>query len=395
MKLRAPHLVGLGLIAAGLVAVVVILLTGIGRTASPFAIGTTTVHGVVGSEKEAFFEDPDVVKAFAKHGLDVEVVTSGSWRMAELPDLAENDFAFPASPIAAEHITEHVEGSIATHEPFFSPMAIATFEPIMAVLAKNGIADDEGGVWTIDMGRYLDLVEQGTRWSGLDQEGLAAPYEPDRNVFITSTDIRSSNSAGMYLALAAYVLNGNSVISSEADADRYLDALSKLFTQQGYTDASSAGPFEDYLNLGIGAVPMVMVYEAQFLEAQTHVPSRIGEGMVLAYPDPTIFSTHTGVTFSDSGEQVMRLLETDPQLAALLARHGYRVNGQNSGAFQQYVDEQGLSDTYRSPSGFVNVAQEPTYEVLDSMLERIGERYTTSGAPDATSTVQRSEEGSP
>ena len=40
--------------------------------------GMTIVRGVIGSEKEALFEDPESIEIFHKHGIDVQVMTSAS-----------------------------------------------------------------------------------------------------------------------------------------------------------------------------------------------------------------------------------------------------------------------------------------------------------------------------
>ncbi|MDJ1370615.1 hypothetical protein C7K25_04410 [Gulosibacter molinativorax] len=319
---------------------------------------------------------------FASHGYDVRVTKSGSWRMASLDGVTSNDFAFPASEIAAENIANtHGDAVVSTHKPFFSPLAIATFEPIMTLLETNGAASkDASGRWTLDMAAYLKLVEDDTRWNQL--EGAAGSYNSPRSILITSTDIRTSNSAGMYLALSSYVLNNNSVVSSQAQASEHMDLLTKLFVSQGYSGSSSTAPFDDYLSQGMGAVPMVMIYEGQFLEEQLKENSRIQDGMVLAYPSPTIFSVHTGVTFSEEGQAVMQLLETDPELATLLAEHGFRPQGQNAAAFETFLQEEQLT-SYPSTSEFVNIASEPSYEVQDAMLKRISEAYDISGAPPA------------
>lgn len=383
MKLRAPHYLGIVLIAVGVIAIIVIQLTGLGRTSTgnPFG-GTTRVDGVVGSEKVSFFNDERVREVFAQHGLDVRVTSSGSWRMATLDGLDENDFAFPASAIAAQNITTRVGGVVGTSEPFFSPMAIATFEPIMRLLEANGVAaTDASGHWQLDMAAYLDLVERDVRWNQLD--GGDETYPSPRSVLITSTDIRTSNSASMYLALAAYTLNGNDVLADRSAAAPHLPLLTRLFTAQGFSGASSTAPFEDYLSQGMGAVPMVMIYEGQFLEEQLRDGSRIADGMVLAYPSPTIFSQHSGVTFSEQGEQVMRLLESDPELASLLVEHGFRPTGTNSASFAEFLGERGIEGDYRATGDFVNVAQEPGYEMLDHLLTEIGETYDLSGAPPA------------
>ena len=328
MRLRAPHIIGIVLVALGIIAILVVQLFGIGRGAGGgggFRGDLTVVEGVVGSEKQSFFDDPAVKEAFAEHGYDVRVSSSGSFRMASLPDLNQQDFAFPASAIAARNIDDKVEGVIGTHELFFSPMAIATFVPILEILEQNGVASqDASGTWTIDMAAYLELVAADTRWNQL---AGAEGYQSPRTVMITSTDIRSSNSAAMYLSLAAFVMADNSVVTSQQQAQQMLPALSELFLAQGYSGSSSAAPFADYLAQGMGSVPMVMIYEGQFLEELTKPGSRISDQMALAYPSPTFFSTHTAVTFSEEGEAVAQLLRDGPRLAELLAVHGFRPSG--------------------------------------------------------------------
>ncbi|MBO1902219.1 hypothetical protein J4H92_09700 [Leucobacter weissii] len=388
MRLRAPHIIGIALIGLGIAAVLVVQLLGLGRGGSDGRPSgpLTVVQGVVGSEKQAFFDDPEVQRVFADHGFDVRVTSSGSLRMASLPDLAENDFAFPASAIAAKNIEDKVDGVVGTHELFFSPMAVATFQPILDLLAENGVAEQGADdKWVIDIAAYLELVAADTRWNQL--EGSEA-YASPRTVLITSTDIRSSNSAAMYLSLAAYVLADNSVVTSQTQAQKLLPELGKLFLAQGYSGSSSAAPFATYLAQGMGAVPMVMIYEGQFLEELIKENSRITDEMVLAYPSPTFFSTHTGVTFSEHGEQVMRVISEDAELARLLAVHGFRATGDNQALFTEFVAEQGLEAEFASPGSFVNIAQEPSYEVLDYLLTRIGEEYDLSGAPPAPSEAE-------
>lgn len=382
MKLRAPHYIGIALLVIGLVAALTVQLTGFGRGSQSPLRGSTVVTGVVGSEKVAFFEDPLVQDVFAEHGYDVRVQKSGSWRMASLDNLTEFDFAFPASEIAAENISATHQGAVkSSHKPFFSPIAIATFEPILNLLQQNGVAEkDAQGRWRINMAAYLKLVQDDTRWNQL--KGAASVYNSPRNVLLTSTDIRTSNSAGQYLALSAYVLNGDSVVTSQQQAGANLDLLTKLFVAQGYAGSSSTAPFENYLSQGMGAVPMVVSYEGQFLEEELRPNSRIQQGMVLAYPNPTIFSVHTGTAFTENGQAVMQLLETDPKLAELLAAHGFRPQGQNAAVFDNFVNDHNLS--FPTASEFVNLAQEPSYQVLDYLLTQIGDAYNISGAPPAT-----------
>ncbi|GAA3438312.1 hypothetical protein [Kutzneria kofuensis] len=99
----------------------VVLVTGValavifGRDATESA-QLTTVRGVIGSEKLAFFTDQRVRDAFARHGLDVRVDPAGSRPMATQTDLSKYDFAFPSSSPAADRI-QHDHANSHTYAP--------------------------------------------------------------------------------------------------------------------------------------------------------------------------------------------------------------------------------------------------------------------------------------
>ncbi len=333
----------------------------------------TTVRGVIGSEKESLFADPEAKEIFARYGLDVQVTTSGSWAMAEREGIEESDFASPSSEIAAAHIEDvHGAAVLSTTRPFYSPLAIATGETVLSVLEQNGIAEQRDGVWYLDMAAYLDAVANGRRWT--DLIGSEA-YPSSRNVMITTTDVRSSNSALMYLSLASYVLNGNAVVTGEdAARQQATESLARLFLDQGYSQSSSAGPWESFLSKGSMNQPLTLIYESQYLEAQMNEPSRVTDEMRICYPAPTIFSDHVVVAFSEAGQRVQDVLDNDPDMARVIARHGFRLNGPNSGAFSERVSEAGLAG-YAEDGTFIDAAQAPSYEVADAMLQVIEALY--------------------
>jgi hypothetical protein len=123
----------------------------------------TTVHGVIGSEKQPFFQDPAVAAVFARHGLSVQVDTAGSREIATRVDFDTYDFAFPAG----ERIRRKRKIT-AFYQPFYTPMAVGTFKPIARLLAKAGVASSlADGCWRLDMRRYLELVHKQTRWNEL------------------------------------------------------------------------------------------------------------------------------------------------------------------------------------------------------------------------------------
>jgi hypothetical protein len=322
----------------------------------------TTVRGVVGSEKQAFFEDPQVRKALADKGVKVEVEPAGSRQIATSVDLGRYDFAFPSSAPAADRIQRrrHVG---ARYTPFSSPMAIATFTPIADLLTRAGVVKHKA-VWTFDVARYLQLVSKGMRWDQLRNNTL---YPVRKNILVSTTDPRSSNSAAMYLAVAGYVANGNAVVQGATAEKKVLSTVSRLFLGQGYTDNTSEGPFGDYLSVGMGKTPLVWIYEAQFVEAAAR--GQIKPGMVLMYPSPTVLSKHTLVPFNAAGDRVGRLLSTDPELQRLAAEHGFR-----SGAGAEFAKVTAEHDV-PVVSDLIDVVDTPTYDTLEHQLAAVAKAY--------------------
>jgi hypothetical protein len=293
------------------------------------------------------------------------VQKAGSREIATSFNLQDYDFAFPAGVPAAEKIRRE-KGISRSYNAFFTPMAIASWEPIVQILVANGLAEDRGGYYAFNTEEYLALVSGGKRWSDLDNN---AEYPVNKSMLITSTDVRKSNSAAMYLALASYVANGNSVVQSQAEIDAVLPLMESLFLKQGYVEYSSAAPFEDYLVMGMGKAPLVMIYEAQFIDAASAPNGGMQPGMVLMYPEPTLFTKHILIPLSENGERLGELLENNPELQRLAIEHGFRSN--DAAYFREYVGKQQLT----LPDNLVNVVDPPSYEVLEPMIQLIEQKY--------------------
>lgn len=384
MNAVVKRVIGLGLAVLLIVGIVLAVFWGrlFGTETSPGIVpgqSLTVVAGVIGSEKKPFFQDPEVKAIFAEAGFDVQIVTAGSRQIATSVDLTAVDFVFPSSAPAAEKIKREV-GASTVYAPFYSPMAIATFTPIVGLLAEAGIASqDSGGTWRLDMAAYLAAVQAGVRWDELP--GADATYPSSRSVLISSTDIRQSNSAAMYLAMASYVANADTIVSSPESEAAVIDQMAQLFLSQGFSASSSEAPFEDYLSQGIGSKPMVMIYEAQFLGRQMSVEGSkaITDDMVLMYPQPTVLSKHTVVPLTDNGNAVGELLVNDPRLARLAAIYGFRPA--DNSVFVDALTERGVA----VPANPVDVVEPPSFETLESLITEISTRYDTP--PPATGDV--------
>jgi len=333
------------------------------------------VRGVIGSEKKPFFDDPRVQEAFRKAGFDVQVDTAGSRQIAETVDLsAYDDFAFPAGTPQAQKIKADNKATT-VYVPFSTPMVIASFEPIAKILQTAGVSKDEGGWWSFDMAAFLDLVGNDTRWNDIAGN---TDYPANKQVLITSTDVTTSNSAAMYASIASYLANGSNVVQSAEQATAVAPSVAPLFARQGYTEQSSEAPFDDYLSIGAGKTPIVMIYESQFLARALANDGSIKPGMVLMYPTPTIVSKHSLVPLSANGDKVGQLLMDDPTLQDLAVQYGFRTASPD--AFSKVLTDAGLA----TPPNLVDVVEPPTFANLEALIDAIAVEMASTSSVSTT-----------
>jgi hypothetical protein len=352
----------------------VLLLIGVGvavtysireRTQARLAIekaqARITVRILTGSEKEHFLEDPELSGVLAAQGISITLQKAGSREIAIRPDLKSFDVAFPAGAHAAVKIAQNA-GSKRVFTSFYTPMAVASWKSLIPVLEKSGLVSRKNGAYFIvDMAKLLDLMEKGERWKDLPGNDA---YSVGKSILVTTTDVRKSNSGAMYLALAAYLANGNNVVDNDTDANRVAAKMVGLFSRQGFQESSSAGPFEDYTAMGIGKAPLVMIYEQQFLEyilAHAHP----NPDMVLLYPQPTILSKHTLVALSDNGARFAQEMISDPKVGSIAQRYGFRT--QDSTELFAAVEAKKLT----IPRTIVDVIDPPTYDILEKLINQV------------------------
>jgi hypothetical protein len=358
------------------VGLAIVLIAGVGYgivssiTSTVGQARVATVQGLIGSEKQTFFADSRVKAALRRGGFDVTVQTAGSRQIASM-DLSKQDFAFPAGVPAAEKIRREHSGTT-SFVTFYTPMAIASWTPIVDILKRAGVAHDQAGYTALDMEAFIRLVSNNTRWK--DLAGNTA-YPVNKSVLITSTDVRKSNSAAMYLALTSYVANGDNIVENDQQIDAVLPTVSPLFLKQGFVENSSDAPFEDYLVQGMGKSPMVMIYESQYVERAAANDGTIRPEMVLMYPQPTILSKHTLVALSPAGARLGEFLTNDPEMRSLATTFGFRTT--DTAGFHSFIASHSLT----VPDSLIDVIDPPTYETMERMIGRLEQLYGSSASP--------------
>ena len=324
------------------------------------------LRGLIGSEKETFFADARVQKALALQGITVSVEKAGSRAIAGRYDATKFDFGFPSGAPAAQQLRSLSKASN-VFTPFYTPIVFASWRPIAEILVANGMAAKQGDFYFIvDMPGLMAAVEKGTRWKELKS---SSAFPTSKSLLVNSTDVRTSNSAAMFLSLASYIANNQQIVQSQEDVDRVMPIVAPLFLRQGFQEQSSAGPFEDYLALGMGKAPLLVAYESQMVEFWLKNPERLKADMVLLYPKPTVYSKHVLVPYTPAGARLGAALESDPALRELAHEYGSRTGGDTKGP--ETWEKRGV----KVPAVLVDVIDPPSHEWLERMITGIEARF--------------------
>lgn len=327
-------------------------------------IQTVELRGLIALDVEPFFKDPRVVQALARKGFKVQETRIGSRDMAAraVPGQAP-DFFFPSGVVAANQIGDAARkaGLPATsYSPFYSPMVIASWVPVAQVLAANGMArETQPKVWSLDLAKLVQAMLERKRWNQLQG---AQPYEVNKSILVSTTDVRRSNSAAMYLALTSNVVNGGEVVSDRAAAQKTARRVAELFKRQGYQENYVNGNFDDYVSIGPGKTPLAFIYESQMV-SYALARKGVGADMVLMYPQPTIFNKVVFVAMNGKAKALGEALGNDPDLQRLAVEHGFRVP--DTAQFVQVARAAGLAVEER----LGQVVDPPSFELMADMIE--------------------------
>ena len=319
--------------------------------------------GLIALDVEPFFADPRVKKILADKRLSVAVTRVGSREMASMVQPgATADFLFPSGVVAANQIAEAARKAkiaVAQSSPFYTPLVIASWQPIAKILVANGMAKPLGDrTFGVDTAKLTDAMLAKKRWK--DLKG-AEGYDVSRGVLVSTTDVRRSNSAAMYLALMSYAKNGD-VLTDRATAEPLTRQLAELFKRQGYQENYVNGNFDDYVAIGIGKTPMAFIYEYQ-LVSYALAKKGVAADMVLMYPLPTIVNKFVFIATNERSRALASLLANDPELQKIGVEYGFRTA--DTQAFLQAVKPTGLAVEER----VTQVIDPPAFDLMAEMID--------------------------
>ncbi len=344
-----------------------------GKTARADAAATAaanaiTLEGLIALDVETFLKDPRVVKVLADKNITVNATRIGSREMAARVKAGmTTDFFWPSGIVAANQIGDAAKKAgiaTASYSPIYTPMVMASWQPIARILVANKIAKpidatQPAKIYNMDLQKLTDLMLAKKRWKDLPgSEG----YDVSRSILVSTTDVRRSNSAAMYLALTSYAINKGELVTDKVTAGSVALKASELFKRQGYQENYVNGNFDDYVSIGMGKTPLAFIYENQIVN-YAFTKKGIGADMVLMYPTPTIFNKVVFVATNDKSRVLGELLSNDPQLQKIAIEYGFRTA--DTAAFAAEVKKTGLVISER----INEVVDPPSYEVMAEMID--------------------------
>ncbi|MBH9553924.1 hypothetical protein [Inhella gelatinilytica] len=320
------------------------------------------LKGLIAVDAEPFFKDERVQRILSAHKLPVQVQRVGSRDMAgKVQASGGPDFFFSSGVVAANMILDAARKTklnATQSSPFHTPLVVASWEPIAKLLVANQMAKaNPAGYYELDMAALTQAMLAKKRWK--DLKGSSA-YDVSRSVLVSTTDIRRSNSAAMYLALTSQALLGE-VVSDRATAQTQAQKLAELFKRQGYQENYVNGAFDDYLAIGMGKTPLAFIYENQMLAHA--LKSGIRKEMVLLVPQPTIVNKVVWVAMNERAKRLGELLASNKELQAVALELGFRTG--DPAAFAAAAQRAGLAvDTQLN-----NVVDPPAFDLMFEMID--------------------------
>jgi hypothetical protein len=329
------------------------------------AMQTVELTGLIALDVEPFFKDQRVLKFLADNGVKANVTRIGSRDMAQrVAATGGADFMFPSGIVAANQIADAAKRanmSATQTTVFFTPMVIASWQPIANILQANAMATSlQPSVYAVDFAKLVAIMQAKTRWKDLKAKDA---YDVNKSVLVSTTDVRKSNSAAMFMALAAYAMNNNELPTDRATAEALAKKVADLFKRQGYQENYVNGNFDDYTSIGIGKTPLAFIYENQMLNYALTKP--LQSEMVLMYPKPTIVNKVVYVALNEKSKRLGELLAMSPEMQAIGLDYGFRIA--DSGAFLQKATSVKLNVQEK----LNDLIDPPSFETMSLMIDVI------------------------
>jgi hypothetical protein len=245
--------------------------------------------------------------------------------------------------------------------PFWSPMVIITYTPIVKLLEQIHVVTKVRGIAIFNVLAYLDVVRSGELWANIPGN---TTYPSQSPILVSTSNPQDSNSGGTLAAIAYAAQHSDKPVGALKPDDPYLKVIRQCFTEQGNMDTHTPYLISQFLTSGMDDTPMAMIYESDYIF--TKLSGEAGPQVTVMYPDPDVISDNTLVSWSPSGEKLTNLLTTLP-MTHFEEEHGYRTPI-DSNDFMKYMATKGITvpsvNSYNPGLQFVPLPTAPNLQAL-------------------------------
>ena len=202
-----------------------------------------------------------------------------------------------------------------------TPIVIYSWDTVVdCLITENIVTLQDGTYYITDMNKLLSYILEGKKWSEI---GLDKLYG---SINIASTDpVTSSPGATYYGLLLSIMCEGN---VTESTMEENLPKLKEFYEKSGYMNNTPADLFDRYLKTGMGGEPMIVDYEKSIVEFANSNPdgfNQVKDSIRILYPSPTIWNSHCIATFTEEGNQYMKVFD-DPEIGQIAwEKYGFRT----------------------------------------------------------------------
>ena len=347
--------------ALGIILLAVVILAYGGYYLYSSQSRVTVLDGYLGGEKIGLFEDEEAAEILRReYHLEFQYSRAGSLDMVTA-DQTGMDYLFPSSQTALAYYEDEKGQPVQDEIIFNTPIVLYTHQLVLDALMREGIVEEEEGVYYADMVKLTDLIMADTSWADL---GVPELYG---KVSVDTTDPAKSNSGNMFAALLANVLNGGETVD-ETTVENVIPKLQEIFARLGYMETSSSDLFNQFLRMGVGAKPMIAGYESQLLEFAVENPEDwaiLQDRIVMVYPSPTVWSSHIYIAMDEAGAAGIDAL-MDPEVQRLAwENHGFRTDvASTAGQLSRF----GVEHVAASIAQAVSM---PSYETMERIIDAL------------------------
>ena len=269
--------------------------------------------------------NPEIIEELASHGIKLTLKspdTPGSsadaiWR-------TNTETAPPASTVAPPVLI------------CFSPLAVASWEPIQRLFTWEQFIPHQVFSLATEL-RFeplAEIIHARKTWNQLDQRQRY--YSNAQPIQLAVSTQQSSRLNVIYLHMLELAQRNAQAALSPKDSAAQVETVHTSTDPTSYAERiqnllplipkSYSDPFEDYLNIGVGKVPLVLITESQYLAAKYTHKLPASADPVLLYPSPTFVLKYSLQPQTPAGAKLATLLAENSALRKIMEKRlGYRV----------------------------------------------------------------------